>query len=136
MLFLGFGGMAIGQFMAILDIQIVAASLPQIQAGIEASADQVSWIQTAYLIPEVVMIPLSGFLLRALGTRTLFAASAAGFTATVKSTPSRLPRNDGWPGRHWMSSRRSLRPSDVVIASSSGGLEKRMVSEMLSASRS
>ena len=58
-LLIGFGGMAIGQFMAILDIQIVAASLPQIQAGVGASTDQVSWIQTAYLIPEVVMIPLS-----------------------------------------------------------------------------
>ncbi|MFY8142909.1 MAG: MFS transporter, partial [Caulobacter sp.] len=50
-LFLGFGAMVIGQFMAILDIQIVAASLPQIQAGVGASTDQVSWIQTAYLIP-------------------------------------------------------------------------------------
>ena len=47
-LFLGFGAMVIGQFMAILDIQIVAASLPQIQAGVGASTDQVSWIQTAY----------------------------------------------------------------------------------------
>lgn len=78
-LLVGFGGMAIGQFMAILDIQIVAASLPQIQAGIGASADQVSWIQTAYLIPEVVMIPLSAYLSRLWGTRTVFMASCAGF---------------------------------------------------------
>jgi DHA2 family multidrug resistance protein len=78
-LFLGFGGMAIGQFMAILDIQIVAASLPQIQAGIGASADQVSWIQTAYLIPEVVMIPLSAYLSRLWGTQKVFLASCAGF---------------------------------------------------------
>ena len=51
-LLLGFAGMVIGQFMAILDIQIVAASLPQIQAGVGASADEISWIQTAYLIPR------------------------------------------------------------------------------------
>ena len=37
-LLLGFAGMVVGQFMAILDIQIVAASLPQIQAGVGASA--------------------------------------------------------------------------------------------------
>jgi len=74
-LFLGFGAMVIGQFMAILDIQIVAASLPQIQAGVGASADQVSWIQTAYLIPEVVMIPLSGYLSRLWGTQRLYLAS-------------------------------------------------------------
>ncbi|MDP1630095.1 MAG: DHA2 family efflux MFS transporter permease subunit [Caulobacter sp.] len=79
MLFLGFGGMAIGQFMAILDIQVVAASLPQIQAGVGASADQVSWIQTAYLIPEVVMIPLSAYLSRLWGTQKVFMASCAGF---------------------------------------------------------
>lgn len=78
-LLLGFGGMVVGQFMAILDIQIVAASLPQIQAGVGASADEISWVQTAYLIPEVVMIPLSGFLSRMWGTRRLFLASCFGF---------------------------------------------------------
>jgi DHA2 family multidrug resistance protein len=78
-LMLGFGAMVIGQFMAILDIQIVAASLPQIQAGVGASADQVSWIQTAYLIPEVVMIPLSGYLSRLWGTQKVYLASCTGF---------------------------------------------------------
>jgi DHA2 family multidrug resistance protein len=78
-LMLGFGAMVIGQFMAILDIQIVAASLPQIQAGVGASADQVSWIQTAYLIPEVVMIPLSGYLSRLWGTQRVYMVSCTGF---------------------------------------------------------
>lgn len=78
-LILGFGAMVIGQFMAILDIQIVAASLPQIQAGVGASTDQVSWIQTAYLIPEVVMIPLSGYLSRLWGTQRVFLMSCLGF---------------------------------------------------------
>jgi DHA2 family multidrug resistance protein len=78
-LLLGFGAMVLGQFMAILDIQIVAASLPQIQAGIGASNDEISWIQTAYLIPEVVMIPLSGYLARMWGTRIVYLMSCAGF---------------------------------------------------------
>ena len=78
-LLLGFGAMVLGQFMAILDIQIVAASLPQIQAGIGASNDEISWIQTAYLIPEVVMIPLSGYLARMWGTRNVYLMSCAGF---------------------------------------------------------
>ncbi|TBW36654.1 DHA2 family efflux MFS transporter permease subunit [Siculibacillus lacustris] len=72
--------MVFGMFMAILDIQIVSASLSEIQAGLSASADEVAWVQTSYLIAEVVMIPLSGFLSRLLSTRWLFAASAAGFT--------------------------------------------------------
>ena len=73
--------MVFGMFMAILDIQIVSASLTEIQAGLAASSNEITWVQTAYLIAEVVMIPLSGFLSRALGTRILFAVSAAGFAA-------------------------------------------------------
>ncbi len=75
-----FLAMVFGMFMAILDIQIVSASLTEIQAGLAASADEIPWVQTAYLIAEVVMIPLSGFLSRAMGTRILFALSAGGFT--------------------------------------------------------
>src|ERR1700720_1451129 len=72
--------MVFGMFMSILDIQIVSASLTEIQAGLSASSTEVSWVQTAYLIAEVIAIPLSGFLSRALGTRLLFAISAFGFT--------------------------------------------------------
>src|SRR6266481_5709749 len=72
--------MVFGMFMSILDIQVVSASLNDIQAGLSASSSEVSWVQTSYLIAEVIAIPLSGFLSRALGTRLLFAISAAGFT--------------------------------------------------------
>lgn len=72
--------MVFGMFMAILDIQIVSASLSEIQAGLGASSDEISWVQTAYLIAEVVMIPLSGYLSRMLSTRWMFAISAGGFT--------------------------------------------------------
>src|SRR6201988_4853162 len=74
--------MVFGMFMAILDIQIVSASLTDLQAGLSASSTEVSWVQTAYLIAEVVAIPLSGFLARAFGTRLLFAMSAFGFTVS------------------------------------------------------
>jgi DHA2 family multidrug resistance protein len=77
---IAFLAMVFGMFMAILDIQVVSASLTEIQAGLSASANEITWVQTAYLIAEVIMIPLSGFLSRALGTRILFATSAAGFT--------------------------------------------------------
>src|SRR3954468_13199222 len=72
--------MVFGMFMSILDIQIVSASLSEIQAGLSASSSEVSWVQTSYLIAEVIAIPLSGFLSRAFGTRLLFAISAFGFT--------------------------------------------------------
>jgi len=73
--------MVFGMFMAILDIQVVSASLNQIQAGLSAGSDEIAWVQTAYLIAEVIMIPLSGTLGRIMSTRMLFTISAAGFTA-------------------------------------------------------
>lgn len=76
----GFLGLVFGMFMSVLDIQIVNSSLSQIQAGLSASQDEITWVQTSYLIAEVIMIPLSGWLSRALSTRLLFFISAAGFT--------------------------------------------------------
>jgi DHA2 family multidrug resistance protein len=75
-----FAVMCVGMFVALLDIQIVAASLQQIGGGLSAAQDDISWVQTAYLIAEIIVIPLSGWLTRVFSTRWLFAASAAGFT--------------------------------------------------------
>ena len=74
--------MCFGGFMALLDIQIVASSLQHIGGGLSAAQDEISWLQTAYLIAEIIVIPLSGWLTRVFSTRWLFTASAAGFTAT------------------------------------------------------
>src|SRR5690349_9651113 len=78
--FLIFAVMAFGQFMALIDIQIVAASLNSVQAGLSAGPDEISWVQTGYLMAELVMIPFAAFLAQALSTRWLFALSAALFT--------------------------------------------------------
>ncbi len=72
--------MCVGMFIALLDIQIVASSLQDIGGGLSAAQDQIGWVQTAYLIAEIIVIPLSGWLTRVFSTRWLFAASAAGFT--------------------------------------------------------
>src|SRR5246127_248966 len=73
--------MCVGMFIALLDIQIVASSLQDIGGGLSAAQDEISWVQTAYLIAEIVMIPLSGWLTRVFSTRWLFTISAFGFTA-------------------------------------------------------
>ncbi|MFB2550262.1 DHA2 family efflux MFS transporter permease subunit [Ensifer soli] len=77
---IAFFAMVFGMFMSILDIQIVSASLAEIQAGLSAGSDEIGWVQTSYLIAEVIMIPLSGTLARIVSTRVLFSVSAAGFT--------------------------------------------------------
>ncbi len=73
--------MCFGGFMALLDIQIVASSLQDIGGGLSAAQDEISWVQTAYLIADVVMVPLTGTLSRLLSTRNLFVAAVLGFTA-------------------------------------------------------
>jgi DHA2 family multidrug resistance protein len=76
---LGFLAMVLGMFVAVLDIQVVASSLGELQGGLAATADEISWVQTSYLIAEVIVIPLSGVLTRWLSTRVLFVLSCAGF---------------------------------------------------------
>jgi MFS transporter, DHA2 family, multidrug resistance protein len=77
---LGFLAMCIGMFMAILDVQIVVTSLPSIQDALAIPPDQMSWVQTAYLIAEIIAIPLTGWLTRVLSLRGIFIAAALVFT--------------------------------------------------------
>jgi DHA2 family multidrug resistance protein len=59
-----FATMCIGMFIALLDIQIVSASLRDIGGGLSAGTDETAWVQTSYLIAEIIVIPLSGWLSR------------------------------------------------------------------------
>jgi MFS transporter, DHA2 family, multidrug resistance protein len=76
----GFLLMCLGMFMAILDIQVVATSLPAIRSALAISPDAMSWIQTAYLIAEVIAIPLTGLFTRVLSLRWLFVTAVSLFT--------------------------------------------------------
>ncbi|EMD2586644.1 TPA: DHA2 family efflux MFS transporter permease subunit [Salmonella enterica subsp. enterica serovar Newport] len=78
---IAFASMCIGLFIAQLDIQIVSASLNEIGGGLSAGKDEMAWIQTSYLIAEIIVIPLSGWLSRVFSTRWLFTFSAGAFTA-------------------------------------------------------
>jgi DHA2 family multidrug resistance protein len=72
------GGM-VGCFMAILDIQITNSSLAPIEGGMGASVDEGSWISTAYLIAEIVVIPLTGWLSSVFGLRRYLAVNTTLF---------------------------------------------------------
>src|SRR5271167_869663 len=79
-IWLGFLAMCVGMFMAILDIQIVASSLPDIGAALGIPHNQLSWVQTAYLIAEVIGISLTGRLTRIVSLGRLFVLAISGFT--------------------------------------------------------
>ena len=70
----------IGSFMALLDISIVNAALPTIQGEIGASGTEGTWVATSYLVAEIVMIPLSPFLVRLFGLRNFLLGAAVSFT--------------------------------------------------------
>ena len=77
---LGFVAACVGMFMAILDIQVVVTSLSVIETALNIGSDNMSWVQTSYLIAEVIAIPLTGLLMRVFTMRWLFATALFIFT--------------------------------------------------------
>src|SRR6202142_513433 len=87
-------GSTIGAFLAILNIQVVGASLADIQGGIGAGIDDGGWITTSYLIAEIIVIPLSGWLASVFSLRTYLLTSTAlflGLTAACASAQTLGP---------------------------------------------
>lgn len=100
-----FASMCVGMFIALIDIQIVSASLRDIGGGLSAGDDETVWVQTSYLIAEIIIIPLSGWLARVMSTRWLFAASAA-IGGLASLAPTLGPTVGGWITEnynwHWL----------------------------------
>ncbi|MBS0547329.1 MAG: DHA2 family efflux MFS transporter permease subunit [Proteobacteria bacterium] len=73
------GGGILGAFMALLDIQITNASLAEIGGAIGATSSEGSWISTGYLMAEIIVIPLTGWLARTFGLRNFLTVNSALF---------------------------------------------------------
>ena len=69
----------LGAFMAVLDIQITNSSLKDIQGALSATLEEGSWISTSYLVAEIIMIPLTAWLVQLLSARRLAVWVSAGF---------------------------------------------------------
>ncbi len=72
-------GGTLGAFLAVLNIQIVNSSLADIQGAIGAGLDTGGWISTSYLIAEIIVIPLSGWLAKSFSLRNYLIGSAIAF---------------------------------------------------------
>ena len=89
-------GAMVGAFLAILNIQVVNSSLADIQGAIGAGADTGGWISTSYLISEIIVIPLAGWLTQSFSLRRYMLASGALFLvfsvacATAQSLPEMI----------------------------------------------
>ena len=72
--------MTLGMFFNLISVQNIGAAYRHIQGGLGAAPDQVSWVVTSFLIAEVIMLPLSGWLTRAMSTKRFFFMCSIGFT--------------------------------------------------------
>jgi DHA2 family multidrug resistance protein len=68
-------GACLGAFLAILNIQVVSSALADLQGALGAGVDEGGWIVTAYLVAEIIVIPVSGWFARAFSLRTYLIAS-------------------------------------------------------------
>ncbi|MDR3509820.1 MAG: MDR family MFS transporter [Caulobacteraceae bacterium] len=64
-----------------LDTTIANVALPHMQGSVSASADQITWVLTSYIVAAAIMTPMSGWLAGRFGRKTVFMISIAGFTA-------------------------------------------------------
>ncbi len=76
---IGIFGAMLGAFMAVLDIQITNSSLQEIEGALGATLEEGSWISTAYLVAEVVVIPLTGWLSQVFSVRWYLLVNSALF---------------------------------------------------------
>ncbi len=76
---IGVAGTILGAFMAVLDIQITNSSLKDIQAALGATLEEGSWISTSYLVAEIVVIPLTGWLSQVFSIRRYLLVNATLF---------------------------------------------------------
>lgn len=70
----------LGALMATLDISIVNSALPTIQGELGATGTEGAWVATAYLVAEIVIIPLSAWFERMLGLRRFLIIAVSLFT--------------------------------------------------------
>lgn len=74
-------GGVFGCFMAGMNVHVTNASLPDIRGSLGASFEEGSWITTAYLVAEIIVIPLTGWLVRVFSIRRVMLVGTSGFLA-------------------------------------------------------
>src|SRR5579864_4520153 len=79
-LFLVSSTVMIGMVMAIIDASIVNVALDKMAGNLGASIDEIGWVATGYILSNVIVMPLNGYLTAVFGRKNFYAASIAIFT--------------------------------------------------------
>src|SRR6185312_9148792 len=75
------GSVMLATVMNSLDTTIANVALPHMQGSVSASADEITWVLTSYIVAAAIMTPLTGWLAGRFGRKWVFMVSIAGFTA-------------------------------------------------------
>jgi DHA2 family multidrug resistance protein len=70
----------LGVIMAIIDSSIVNVALPNMAGNLGAATDEISWVATGYILANVIIMPLNGYLTALLGRKRFYAISLIVFT--------------------------------------------------------
>src|ERR1700732_3864301 len=76
------GAVSLAAFMEVLDTSIANVALPHIAGGLAASNDESTWVLTSYLVSNAIVLPLSGWLVAALGRKRFFMTCIVFFTVS------------------------------------------------------
>ena len=66
----------LSSIMTALDSTIANVALPHMQGSLSASADQITWVLTSYIVSAAIMTPLSGWLARVFSIRIYLLTNA------------------------------------------------------------
>lgn len=72
-------GSVVGCFMAGMNVHVTNASLPDVRGSLGATFEEGSWITTAYLVAEIIIIPMTGWLVSVFSMRRVLMVGTAGF---------------------------------------------------------
>ncbi len=84
-------GVMLAALLQMIDTTIVNVSLPTIQGNLGATVDEAIWVVTAFVVANVVVIPITPWLQRRFGRKNYFLASIAGFTIAYCRSSSLEP---------------------------------------------
>src|SRR5690349_2183752 len=72
---------SLASVLELLDTSIVNVAIPHMMGNLGATLDQIAWVSTGYIVANVIVLPITGWLSAYFGRRRYFAGSIALFTA-------------------------------------------------------
>jgi DHA2 family multidrug resistance protein len=76
------GTVLTGTIMAVLDSSIVNVALPDMSGTMGVTIEEITWVVTAYILAQVIVMPITGLLSARFGRKRFYLASVVLFTAS------------------------------------------------------